>query len=82
MKQQPANRHRARFRRRPLLHCVFALCFGLLGSITIATGAEQAETSSEDAAEDTADEGAANSDVFIPSEDISEDLAVPFPVDI
>ena len=45
--------------------------------IRSAYAAEAADTESADE-----DRGNPDTDVFTPSEDISEDLAVPFPVDI
>ena len=61
----------------------------LLGLIAVVGAwpavAAEGETQVENAAEESAendDDAADSHDVFLPTEEISEDFAVPFPVDI
>ena len=66
----------------------------LLGALAVAAAEGDAETPSEQGEEDAAEEAKEETpekadedsgtlaDVFTPSEEISEDIAVPFPVDI
>ena len=72
----------------------FAAGAVLLGALAVAAAEGDAETPSEQGEEDAAEEAKEETpekpdedsgtlaDVFTPSEEISEDIAVPFPVDI
>ena len=72
----------------------FAAGAVLLGALTVAAAEGDAEAPSEQGEEDAVEEpkeetpeksdedSGTLADVFTPSEEISEDIAVPFPVDI
>ena len=80
----------------PLLRTARRLAAGtmLLGALAVAAAEEDAEAPSEQGEQDAAEETEEKTpekpdedrgtlaDVFTPSEEISEDIAVPFPVDI
>ena len=80
----------------PLLQTARGLAAGvvLLGALAVAAAEGDAEVPSEQGEQDAAEEvkeeapekadedSGTLADVFTPSEEISEDIAVPFPVDI
>ncbi len=62
--------------------CLGAWAGVLPGGLSASASALQAADQLEPAEESEEQQTGTDSDVFVPTEDISEDLAVPFPIDI